>query len=186
MPLTPSGIVLNVYTTAQRDALPTPEQGTLIYNSTTNQVEMYTGTAWAGTSSSSGGIVTPEGGFAVSLVNASGAILPKGYAVEPSPGTDNGVIPCSAGDINPIGFVYSNIAIGASGLIVIAGRCQVYLNNAGGGTRAQWISMNTSTVPGQVVAAASPPSQAIHFEECGHLIQSVGAAGLCYAIVHFN
>jgi len=39
-------VVLGSYTTTQRDALTGLTAGTLIYNSTTNKHQFYTGTSW--------------------------------------------------------------------------------------------------------------------------------------------
>ena len=47
---THAGVKLNSLTTTQRDAL-TPEEGMIIYNSTTSQVEVYQGGAWVSSSS---------------------------------------------------------------------------------------------------------------------------------------
>ena len=39
-------VVLGSYTTTQRDALTGLTAGTIIYNSTTNKHQLYTGTSW--------------------------------------------------------------------------------------------------------------------------------------------
>ena len=137
-----------------------------------------------GTIKAGSAMITPEGGFAVYLKNDMVTPIVKGYCVRPSTVSDDGVVYAASGEINPIGFVYdATIAAGAYGWIVVAGRCQVYVNAAG--TRGQWISMEGSGVPGQVLPAPAPGSVAIHFEECGHLIQTV-SSGLAFAIIHFN
>jgi hypothetical protein len=43
--LTPVGFFIPKLTTTQRDALPSPQAGQLIYNTTTNKLNVYT-TAW--------------------------------------------------------------------------------------------------------------------------------------------
>jgi len=43
---TTKGLRLNVLTTAQRDAISSPAEGLLIFNTTTNKLNFYTGAAW--------------------------------------------------------------------------------------------------------------------------------------------
>ncbi|XHT65529.1 hypothetical protein RAO05_06140, partial [Ornithobacterium rhinotracheale] len=54
------------YTTVERDKLKGVEEGSLIYNTTTKQVEVYNGTGWNTVSgvatTNPGGGVTPPGG----------------------------------------------------------------------------------------------------------------------------
>ena len=40
------------YTTTERDAINEPKQGQIIYNTTTNKLNFYTGTAWEAVTSS--------------------------------------------------------------------------------------------------------------------------------------
>ncbi len=40
------GVILPSRTSTQRDAIPTPAAGTLIFNSTTSKLNFYTGAAW--------------------------------------------------------------------------------------------------------------------------------------------
>jgi hypothetical protein len=40
------GVRLHGYTTAERDALVSPLEGLVIYNTTTNKLNFYNGTAW--------------------------------------------------------------------------------------------------------------------------------------------
>ena len=47
MILRPLALVLPSKTTTQRDAMPNVEAGTIIYNSTTQKVNYWNGSAWA-------------------------------------------------------------------------------------------------------------------------------------------
>lgn len=55
---TTSGFLLPRMTTAQRDAIASPATGLVVYNSTTNQLNYYTGSSWQLVSAGSSGTVT--------------------------------------------------------------------------------------------------------------------------------
>lgn len=42
----PTGVGLPILTTTERDAISSPEEGKLIYNTTTNKLNFYNGTSW--------------------------------------------------------------------------------------------------------------------------------------------
>jgi|GEM_PF-3842164 len=46
------GLILPSLTTTQRDAIVGPEEGQLIFNTTTNKLNFYTGSAWEAVTSS--------------------------------------------------------------------------------------------------------------------------------------
>jgi len=125
---------------------------------------------------------TLEGGLTVLLYNNSGSQINKGYVVKCDATTDNAVVLCGATDINPVGVAYENIANGAWGRIVVAGRAEVYVD--GNCLRNDWLGMDGTV--GQATPRASPPDVNTHFREIGHALTARIGAGLVFAVVHFN
>lgn len=143
--------------------------------------------------------VTPEGGIAIIMVNNTGVPIAKGtivcsrqslaalgYAneIEPTP------VPLVNQSDMPIGVVYDagGIPSGGSGLVVIAGRADVNVENVafvGSG----WVVYTTSVgVSGQGTAAPSVPATVVHFRELGHTLaeRAAGSGALIRCILHFN
>lgn len=136
--------------------------------------------------------LTPEGGIAVQLTNRTGANSVKGTLVHPDSATSDGVILVPVNDADPIGVVYeAGIADGSLLWIVIAGIAEVYFVN--GATQGQFARMcvtaDTNDAPGFAMAEAVPtPPLATdkHFQEIGHVLQTVAAGNLARCIIHFN
>ena len=135
--------------------------------------------------------VTAEGGLAVSFINKTGAPSIKGYIVEASSGTDNGIQYTSDDDIDPMGIVYNaGIADGQPVWIVVSGIAEVFYGTTV--TRATFSRVPVvadGLASGQAVNEALPvPPFATdkHFQEIGHPIESIGAPGLAKTVLHFN
>lgn len=62
-------------TTAQRDAISSPATGLQVYNTTTNQYNLYDGTSWMPFSQSAGGTVTAGAQYNLPFYNAAGTTL---------------------------------------------------------------------------------------------------------------
>jgi len=128
---------------------------------------------------------TPEGGLAVKLTNNSGAQINKGSVVKPSLATDDSIVLTAASDLDPVGIVYAVIPNGATGWVVVSGRCEVLIDNVGGCNREDWLGVSTATA-GQATAGVIPAGIADHMREIGHTLRARANAGLVFAIVHFN
>ena len=133
-----------------------------------------------------------EGGLMVKLTNKTGSASVKGYVVEASDTDNNAVQLSPVNDVDPFGVFYeSGVADGSEAWIVVSGRAQVYFGTST--TRGNFarvpVTGDTGAASGVAYneAAPSPPlSTDKHFMEIGHVIESIGAAGLAYCILHFN
>ncbi|MCK9602403.1 MAG: hypothetical protein M0R37_15495 [Bacteroidales bacterium] len=136
---------------------------------------------------------TPEGGLTIKLTNKTGAPSVKGYMVHANSGQDNSFVLGLVDEPDPIGFVYENgVADGSECLVVVSGIAQVYfIGNTTRGQFARWFlsADGASYVAGQCIAEAlpaSPFSDAKHFYEVGHVLESRTGAGLAKCVIHFN
>lgn len=134
--------------------------------------------------------LTTDGGYAVRLLNKTGAASVKGSLVSVSTGTDNAV-ELQSNEYDTIGIVYEDgIADGSLVWVVVTGRAQVLMKNTIATTRggiliaadtdgrADWIQN-----PGLGLPAADT-----HFKEIGHCLESKagGTNVLVYGMIHFN
>jgi hypothetical protein len=134
-------------------------------------------------------IITPEGGFAVKLVNATGSASVKGSLVM----ADNSAFETfnleTANGIDPFGVVYeAGVPNGSRCFVVVGGVADALLTDGTSSTFGNWVAVSV-TQAGRVDAnAASPPNQTRHFQEVGHCFQSVtaGVNKLCRIVMHFN
>jgi hypothetical protein len=70
---TASGLLLNRVTTIERDAIVTPANGMLVYNTTTDQLNIYAASAWTIVEASGGAIVS------TSIQNGAGTVALPSY-----------------------------------------------------------------------------------------------------------
>jgi hypothetical protein len=139
----------------------------------------------------SGTFFTPEGGFAIKLINDTGAVSIKGYIVEPSSSVDMGVEYVDNDDIDPIGIVYeSGVPDGEYMWVVVSGLADVMYGTAVVRATFSRVSVVADGItPGQAVneALPLPPfSTNKHFQEIGHPIESRATPGLARTDLHFN
>lgn len=135
---------------------------------------------------------TNEAGFQIKLTNKTGANSVKGDIVEPSDTTDRGFKLIPVGGIDPIGVVYeTGIADGAECWIWLQGIVEVRYQAAT--TRDYFarvtVSADTDDAAGVAIAEPLPTSPFAtdkHFQEIGHVMESIGAAGLALTVIHFN
>jgi len=134
---------------------------------------------------------TAEGGIAIRMINKTGAPSVKGYLIVPSQTVDNGFVYQPADEADVCGIVYeSGKADGELCLVVIQGKAEIYYNSAtttGLFARGQ-VTADGGT-PGHVIAEAVPTSPFAtdkHFLEVGHILQSIGGAGLALTLLHWN
>lgn len=135
--------------------------------------------------------ITPLGGFAVRMLNKTGAASIKGTVLEQASSDDNAVALCSTDCLDPIGIMYSDgVADGEDVWVVKHGDAEVKLENSVGTTRGYWLR-TSSTAAGRAdgTATSAPGLLAQHFQEIGHVQETVsGDAGgaLVRATIHFN
>lgn len=136
--------------------------------------------------------ITPEGGYAIRMINRTGAESVKGYIVHPSPSYDTA---CTLAIVNVpdvIGVVYEDgVADGSEMWVVVDGYADVYfIGNATRGHIARgFITGDAGYVAGQALSEAVPTAPFAtdkHFYEIGHVVQSRTGAGLARCVLHFN
>ena len=136
---------------------------------------------------------TQEGGLAVLLTNKTGAVSYKGCVVEPSSTTDKAVAKIVKDEPDPLGVVYSHgVPDGKKIWVVVAGLADVYFvgNTTRGHLARGFLTADgASYVTGQALSEALPAApftDAKHFYEIGHVLQSRTGAGLARCVIHFN
>lgn len=130
---------------------------------------------------------TTEGGVAVYLKNSTVSTIAKGTVVKADSANDDSIVATALSDVDPIGVVYEDITAGNWGWVITSGRAEILIDNAGGCSREDWLSVSTANA-GKATASVvpAPPSQDSHFREVGHALRARGSAGLVFAIIHFN
>ena len=134
--------------------------------------------------------LTPEGGVACTITNATGAASVKGSVV--SSGTTSGTFVLQTGQYDAIGIVYDDgIADGAACRVVFAGIAEVLFEDGVAPVAGYWVQ--ASTVDGRATNAAAPSGGGFanaseHFKEIGHCQESAssGTDVLAACVVHFN
>jgi hypothetical protein len=135
---------------------------------------------------------TNEGGFAIRLLNKTGAASVKGNLVDISDTTEGGVRLTPVDIPDTIGVFYeSGVPDGSLAWIVVSGRAEVYFS--GSATRRHlarsMITGDAGAAAGLAIAEALPTSPFAtdkHFCEIGHVERSGTGAGLAFCILHFN
>lgn len=137
--------------------------------------------------------MTPEGGFAVRMINKTGATSVKGYVVDQS-STDDRAVDLIVVDIPDVfGVIWnSGVPDGSYVWVVISGVADVYYI---GNTTRKYFARGFLTadgagyVEGQALAEAVPTSPFAsdkHFYEIGHVLESRVGEGLAKTMLHFN
>ena len=137
-------------------------------------------------------LITPEGGYAIRLINKTGAPTVKGMVVKNSPTTAKAVELTDitgAGLYSPIGVFYeSGNADNTYCWVVVSGTAHVYITNGldvalGAGLRT------SATTAGTAHQFTASPTDDEHFREIGHTLEAkaIGDANrLVLADLHFN
>lgn len=131
--------------------------------------------------------ITPEGGYAIKLINNTGLISVKGTVAKVGE-VDNSFTTNQIDGDMPIGIVYeSGIADGLECWIVVSGIADVLLVNTASSTRS-YIAYSSGTVAGRIDTASSAPAATLHFREIGHTLENKtsGTDILCKCVLHFN
>jgi hypothetical protein len=135
---------------------------------------------------------TAEGGLAVQYYNKTGAASIKGYCVTTDTTTKDAVKLVPIGEPDCIGvFLDSGVPDGELAWVVVSGRAYVYFwgNTVMGYLARTGLAADTGEVAGQALSEALPESpftDAKHFCEIGHCLESRTGAGLALVNLHFN
>lgn len=132
--------------------------------------------------------VTPEGGFAVRMVNATGSTSVKGTLVSPSTTVDGEVIASPASNQDTVGIVYEDGIPNTRYMwVVIGGIADVLIENANAVVNGDWLGTSTVTA-GRAIPVTGEPVEPQQSAEIGHAIQAQasGTNVLARAILHFN
>lgn len=133
---------------------------------------------------------TAGGGYAVRMVNDTGAATIKGTLVEASSSVKKGCSVAAAAAIDPIGVIFdAGVADGDSCWVVVIGLCQALMEDATDGTMNNWVGSSTTQAGRVDCTDASPPNATRHFEENGHCMETTTGAGddvLCWISPHWN
>lgn len=124
-------------------------------------------------------VSTGEYGTQIKLANGTGANSVKGNVVYTDPNADMSFELITADDVDPCFIVYeAGIADGSDAWCWAEGAiCQVLLEDGTAATRANWARVSSS-VNGRATMTTGvpvPPTDATHFREVGHCIESVGS-----------
>lgn len=131
--------------------------------------------------------MTAEGGFAIRVLNKTGAVSVKGTVVIASTATANAVATAPIDADMPIGVMYENgVADGQLCWVVVSGIAEVLFKN----TVAPILGgiVFCSSVAGRVDIANAIPVQATHYREVGHCFEAKtgGTDVLAKCVLHFN
>lgn len=134
-------------------------------------------------------ILTPDGGFAVPLINKTGGVSVKGTVVEASSSVDFACVVADADSDHNIGVVYTaGVPDGGTIYVVTAGIGYVWLKDTLDATAGYWVGV--SDVAGRAFMQANTPALAAdHNKEVGHCIQSVAGdtpGVLAACMIHQN
>ena len=133
---------------------------------------------------------TPEGGYAVRLINNTGARSVKGTVVSTDTAIDKAVRVCVANSVVPFGVMYDEADNGKMCWVVISGLAEVLIKDGTEAVKGDWVGMSDAN--GRAYTAAhsgtTPPETAVHNRELGHCLESKSAGSDVLALIalHFN
>lgn len=134
--------------------------------------------------------ITEEGGYAVRLLNGTGAASVKGSLMSASTTADLTVI-LQANEYDCFGVCYEDgIAAGELVWVVIAGLADVLVEDAHAMVHGE-LALSAPT-NGRASSTTNPgsglPAADVHFKEIGHVLESktAGTGVLCRYVLHFN
>ena len=136
-------------------------------------------------------MLTVEGGFAVKLTNVTGSVTIKGQVVEAGT-SDLSFKITEASDTDPIGIVYeAGVANGEEAWIVWGGMADVAMKDDTAATRGNWLKASDEAGYCDNTVGSPPGADPTHWQEVGHSLESVSAAGggthiLARCAIHFN
>ena len=120
--------------------------------------------------------VSPIGGLLTRLINKTGANSVKGTVVELDDGVDFAFDIAPVDAIDAFGIVYEDgIADGDECWVVTYGAADILIEDGTASTRDNFVKVGDTTPGRALMDTATPASQAIHFRELGHCMESQGA-----------
>lgn len=141
-------------------------------------------------------MVTELGGLAIKLTNKTGATSVKGTLVDAHTSVASAFALVGVGGVDPCGIVYGDdageqVADAVECWVVVTGIAQVLFT--GSTTLGHFARMSIAADTGDAAGLAqseavptSPFATDKHFQEIGHVIEAIGAAGLAKCVLHFN
>lgn len=136
--------------------------------------------------------ITRWGGYAIKMINDTRAPTVEGCVVKISTNVANGFQLVPTDEPSPIGCVLdAGVPDGDYAWISVSGRAKILTINAvAQGTFCRvCVSDDAGAQDGRVVSEAFPSAPFAsdkHFQECGHFIDNIPAAGLAFVDLHFN
>lgn len=131
--------------------------------------------------------LTPEGGIAIRMTNATAGLTVHGQIVQADTASDNSFKTAVANSDMPIGVVYnSGVDVGGEAWVVVAGIAEVLMKNTVAPVHG-YVAYASSTA-GRADCAGSIPASTEHWREIGHILESKagGTDVLAKMILHFN
>ena len=139
---------------------------------------------------------TPDGGVAFLSINKTGTTSVKGTIAGVDSAVDDAFDLLPVGNADPIGVVYGDdngnqVADGVACWIVHSGKAYVKFQAATtrGHLARMTITADADDAPGIAISEAFPTSPFAtdkHFQEVGHVNETVGGAGLALCVIHLN
>ena len=137
--------------------------------------------------------LTDEGGYAVSLINKTGAASVKGTLVAGHTSEDDSVMVAPIDSKAAFGVMFEDgVADGELCWIVVSGIATVLLKDGTATTAGNWVVVSDTAGRADATAIAPPGGELIdaayHFGEIGHSIQNVtaGTNKTARMVIHFN
>lgn len=139
-------------------------------------------------------LITSIGGFAVKLINGSGADLTEGRIVRTTNVTGTFDL-AAANEFQSIGALYADCADGEAGWIVTGGIGYMAMSDNTAATAGNWVYTVAEAGYANATLAAPPgggiPELDTHMREIGHCLETVAAGGagthiLARCLIHFN
>jgi hypothetical protein len=137
-------------------------------------------------------MITPEGGIAIKVINRTGETSIKGKLINTEGDIDNSVALVAIDEPDCVGVIYTaDVPVNGEMWVVVAGKAQVLFSTAT--TRGQFArapaGSDVSKTDGYAIAEpvpAPPLSTNKHFQEIGHLLETIASPGLATCVLHFN
>lgn len=138
-------------------------------------------------------LFTADGGYAVQMVNKTGAGSIKG-TIGCFDTITNSFVLAPVNSAGPVCVVYeAGVADASLCWVVKSGKAKVYLTNSAGATAAGYVRIGVTADTGEAagygvweLVPTAPSSTDKHFQEIGNNIEITAAAGLCLCSLHFN
>lgn len=194
----PTGLRFAALTTAERQALPTSElkAAYTVYDIDLKYLLTWDGSQWLDPfgNTATASRHTAEGGYAITMVNKTGASSMKGALVTAGGGVDFGAVLVPADVPNCVGMIYTpGVPNNGTMLVVIMGIAEVLFQDGMAPNVGWWVA-SAQAVAGRAMTAALPPGPDLpsqidqHNAEIGHCLETkaAGTDVIARCVLHFN